>query len=111
MAVETLIQGNRFIENEGHIGRTGAVAVVDRSWILDNYFATGGIQAPTIYLDLRTGTVGKNVVTGNFFGGTYTQVGGYHPNGTGADAWQGNMCEDVASASCGDNGWSVVAPA
>jgi len=109
-AFEAMIIGNRFYENENHIARTGSIGVMNASYIMYNTFATGALQAPTIYLDMRSGSNGKSVIYGNFFGGTYTTTGGYHPNATGADSWVGNICENVASAYCGDNGLSVAAP-
>lgn len=48
----------------------------------------GGADGTDMFIDLRGGSVGYNVVCDNTLGGTYSNVGGYYA-GTG-DAWHGN---------------------
>jgi len=49
-----------------------------------------------------------NLVTQNVMTGDYSVAGGY--SGGAADIWIGNMCDDVAEAEVGDNGFSILAP-
>jgi len=63
-------------------------------------------------LDLRAGTRGENVVSGNAFGNLdYSNVGGLWPNAANPGGWAGNTSEDVAEAEVGDNGLTIAPPA
>ena len=81
------------------------------SYIAKNAFYPGKLLAAAIKLDLRGGTVGRNIVTQNLMPGDFSNVGGYWDTG-GADAgyWIGNYADDVAEAEVGDNGLTIAPP-
>ena len=76
-----------------------------------NIFGAGVLIATLLKLDLRGGSQGHNIVTGNVFGGDYSNTGGYYGNAANPDMWVGNVAEDVAEAEVGDNGWTIGPPA
>ncbi len=72
--------------------------------------AVGADNTMDPVLDLTVDGGGDaNVVTGNWFGGDYSNTGGYAANET--DMWTGNYAEDVAEAEVGDNGLTIAQPA
>jgi len=83
------------------------------SIIRGNVFAqaTGDLAATTTYINLGTGSLGYNVVTGNVFGGDYSNAGGYTAETNGLDNWVGNVAADVLAATVADNGFTVAEPA
>ena len=107
---ECHIRNNVFWENENHVGSISS----DRAWNVStftgNVFHEGELIAATLMLDLRGGTRGNNIVTGNVFCGTYSNAGGYYANAGTPGMWVGNMAEDVASLQVGDNGYTVAVP-
>jgi hypothetical protein len=88
-AYRTEIVGNWFHESTG-----GIDASLNVSLITDNVIQAGGANTMTTCLDLRGGTIGKNIVTNNHFNGDYSNTGGYYA-GT-SDDWIGNFASDVA---------------
>lgn len=108
------IVGNIFRNCENYIGSLNS----DRAWNMSifqgNVFVGSHPAAqliPTIlYLDLRGGTRGYNVVTGNFFGGVYTNAGGYWANAaTPNQCWVGNFAEPTPG-TVADNGLTIAVP-
>lgn len=79
----SLIQGNYFQDSTRYIGM-GPRGFRD-SFILGNYFGPGVSNTVAAALDNRGGS---SLVSGNFFGGTYSQAGFYFA-ATG-DTWTGN---------------------
>jgi hypothetical protein len=108
---ECHIRNNVFWENENHIGSLGAIRGFNMSTFTGNVFHEGVLIAATLMLDLRGGTRGENVVTGNVFCGTYSNAGGYYANAGAPGNWVGNIAEDVASPQVADNGFTVAVPA
>ncbi len=104
------IVGNWFEENNNHIGSLGNNKSFNTSLFQGNVFHAGTLIAATLKLDLRGGSQGDNIVTGNVFGGTYSQAGGYYANAGTPGNWVGNSAEDVASPQVGDNGLTVAVP-
>ena len=74
-AYRAYIAGNWFHESTLAID-----ASLNVSAVLNNVFQADGVTAMTTILDLRTGTQGENVVSGNVFGGDYSNTGGYYAN-------------------------------
>ena len=108
---ECAIVGNRFTENDNHVGSLGSIRAWNVSLFKGNIFEEGVINPTTLYLDLRGGTRGYNIVTGNWFGGAYTNAGGYYANAaTPNSCWVGNFAEPTP-ATVGDNGLTVAVPA
>lgn len=107
---ECHIRNNIFWENENHIGNLGGIRGFNVSTFTGNIFHNGSLIPTTIYLDLRGGTRGENLVTGNVFCGTYSNAGGYYANAANPGNWVGNSAEDVASPQVGDNGFTVAVP-
>ncbi len=106
-AYRTIIQRNWFHENDNHVN-----ASLNVSLVKDNVFNQFGAVAAILVLDLRGGSLGQNIVTGNAFGdGDYSQAGGFYPNAANPGGWAGNTSEDVAEAEVGDNGWTILPPA
>jgi hypothetical protein len=103
---ECILEGNIFMENDNHVDVSFGV-----SQIVRNTFFLGKLIAAVIKLDLRGGTVGKNIVSGNIFQGTYTIVGGYAGNAGNPDFWMGNLASPVTGGIIGDNGFTIVPPA
>ena len=73
--------------------------------------ASGALAATTTYIDLGGPGIGYNVVTGNIFGGDYSNAGGYTAEGAGTDNWVGNVAADVLEAEVADNGFTIAQPA
>ena len=69
------------------------------------------LLTPTIFLDLRGGSRGENVVVGNIFSGDYSNTGGYYANVANPGMWMGNIAEDIAEAEVGDNSFTIAPPA
>ena len=108
---ECHINGCTFWENENHVGSLGGIRSFNMSTITNNIFHEGVLIAATIKLDLRGGSQGHNIVTGNVFGGDYSNPGGYYGHAAAPDFWVGNFAEDVAEAEVGDNGLTIAPPA
>lgn len=105
------IIGNRFSDSDNYIGNLGSIRGFNVSLFQGNVFETGVLLTPTIYLDLRGGSRGDNIVTGNVFCGTYSIAGGYAAHAGNPGMWVGNIAEDVASPQVADNGFTVAVPA
>lgn len=107
-----VIERNQFFENDNNIGQ---VVAADRSFNVslfkDNVFTQGVLNPTAIHLDLRGGSQGENTVIGNFFGGDYSQAGGYYANAANPGSWVGNVAEDMLAAQVADNGFTVAVPA
>jgi hypothetical protein len=107
------IIGNRFRDCENYIGSLNS----DRAWNISlfqgNVFMeglAGGLIPVILYLDLRGGSRGYNIVTGNYFGGTYTNAGGYWANAATPNVnWAGNIAS-VGLATVGDNSFTIGVP-
>lgn len=95
--------GNYFYDNDNHVDVS-----MNGSIVTGNIFDADGA---TVILDLRTGTLGENVVTDNFFGGDYSNVGGYWANAANPGDWNGNKSADIAEAEVADNGFTILPPA
>lgn len=106
-----VIRDNVFWENENHITNLGAIRGFNNSIFQGNVFNQGVLIAATLILDLRGGSRGENIVTGNIFPGDYSNTGGYYANAANPGNWNGNMAEDVAEAEVADNGWTIAVPA
>jgi len=107
---ECHIRNNLFWENENHIGGLGAIRGFNMSVFTGNAFHIGELIAATLMLDLRGGSRGNNFVTGNFFQGDYSNVGGYWAHAGDPGMWVGNYAEDLLEAEVGDNGITVGPP-
>jgi len=108
---QTHILNNTFQECAEYI--TIEAGGYNASIIAGNHFclATGALAATTTYINLGTGSLGYNQVTGNFFGGDYSIAGGYVAETNNLDNWVGNLAFDVAEAEVGDNGITIAQPA
>lgn len=104
------VQNNVFWENENHIGSLGGIRGFNVSTFTGNLFHIGELIAATIMLDLRGGSRGNNIVTGNVFQGDYSNTGGYYAHAGDPGLWVGNLAEDVAEAEVGDNSWTIAPP-
>ena len=105
------IVGNRFSDSQNYIGSLANMRGFQSSLIKDNVFEEGIVLVPTTYLDLRNAGGQGNVVTGNRFGGVYSQAGGYYSSAAAADAlWVGNVAE-ATPGTVGDNGVTIRVPA
>jgi len=104
------IIGNRFSDSDNYIGNLASIRGFNVSLFRDNIFETGVLLTPTIYLDLRGGSRGENIVTGNTFCGTYSIAGGYAAHAANPGMWVGNIAEDVASPQVADNGLTIAVP-
>ena len=105
------IIGNRFMDSDNYIGNLASIRGFNVSLFKKNVFEEGVLLVPTIYLDLRGGSRGYNIVTGNFFGGAYTNAGGYYAHvATPNSCWIGNVAEPTPAAVA-DNGFTVAVPA
>ena len=107
-----VVEGNKFFENDNNIGQ---VVAADRSFNVslfkDNVFTQGVLNPTAIHLDLRGGSRGENTVIGNYFGGDYSEAGGYYAHAANPGNWVGNSAEDVAAAQVADNSWTIAPPA
>jgi len=106
-----VVRNNLFWENENHIGSLGDIRGFNLSVFQGNTFHEGVLIAATRMLDLRGGTRGENIVTGNVFCGDYSNAGGYWANAANPGNWVGNIAEDVAEVTVADNGWTIAPPA
>jgi len=106
-----VIQGNIFWENENHIGSISNDRGFNNSIFTGNIFSPGVLIAATRMLDLRGGTRGENIVTGNVFKGDYSNTGGYWANAANPGMWNGNMAEDILEPEVADNSWTIAPPA
>lgn len=102
-----LLQDCRFFDNDSHIDLPCNVS----HFIRVSLAAAGNKDVAVVFLDLRGGTVGHNVMQGCLFDGDYSNTGGYYDNASGASIWAGNIATDTAEAEVGDNGWVIAAPA
>jgi len=105
------IIGNRFSDSDNYIGNLNSNRGFNVSLIQGNVFEWGTLITPTIYIDLRGGSQGENIVTGNVFCGDYSNTGGYWAHAANPGMWGGNIAEDVAEAEVGDNGLTIAPPA
>jgi hypothetical protein len=103
-------QNNLFYSNENHIGSASALASFNSSLFIGNVFEDNAYIATTIMLDLRGGTI-RNIVVGNYFGGDYSNTGGYYASTAVTENWNGNFAEDMGEAEVGDNGLTIAPPA
>lgn len=104
---ECKILDNLFWENNNHVSGLGV-----RGWNVSlfrgNVFGYGALVHPTMYLNLAGGAPGGNIVSGNYFCGAYTEVGGYWAN-TGN--WNGNYTESaVAGGVVSPNKMTIATP-
>ena len=105
------IVGNRFMDSDNYIGNLGSIRGFNVSLFQDNVFEEGTLLIPALYLDLRGGSQGYNIVTKNYFGGAYTQAGGYYAHAaTPNSCWVGNTAEPTPG-TVADNGVTVAVPA
>lgn len=106
-----VVERNKFFENDNNIGQ---VVAADRSFNVslfkDNVFTQGVLNPTAIHLDLRGGSRGENTVVGNFFGGDYSNVGGYWAHAATPGSWVGNIAEDMLEAEVGSNGFTIAVP-
>lgn len=84
------IRNSRFRANDNHI-----VAAASGWYVYDNIF---GPVTGTVYKIDFTGGVATNIVTDNFFSGTYSIAGGYKGAGAG-DEWYGNWASTSPTVS------------
>jgi len=106
------IIGNRFRNCENYVGSLNSDRAWNMSLFQSNVFVTGlaGLIPFVLALDLRGGSRGYNIVTGNFFGGAYTNGGGYYANAaTPNNCWVGNIAEPTP-ATVADNGVTIAVP-
>jgi len=108
---ECEIIGNVFWENENHIAGNGAIVGFNLTVFQGNIFHEGELIAATLQLDLRGGSLGNNIVTGNIFCGDYSNAGGFYAHAGDPGNWVGNSTEDILEAEVGDNGWTISPPA
>jgi hypothetical protein len=106
------IVGNIFRNCENYIGSLNS----DRAWNMSlfqgNVFHTSHAALIPVqyYLDLRGGSRGYNIVTGNYMGGVYSNVGGYWANAaTPNTCWVGNIAEPTPG-TVADNGLTIAVP-
>lgn len=105
------IIGNRFMDSDNYIGNLGSVRGFNVSLFKDNVFEEGALLTPAMMLDLRGGSLGYNIVTGNYFGRAYTNASGYWANvATPNSCWIGNVA-DPTPATVADNGITIAVPA
>jgi hypothetical protein len=105
------IYNNLFTENENHIGSFNNDRSFNCSFFQGNVFYEGELVPSTLQLDLRGGSRGNNVVTGNTFCGDYSNAGGYYANAGSPGMWGGNIAEDVLEAEVSDSGLTIAPPA
>jgi hypothetical protein len=102
---ECVLEGNIFQENDNHVDVTYGASL-----IRGNVFYLGDLLVATMKLDLRLGTQGHNIVTGNIFQGTYSIAGGYAGNIAHPDFWMGNFASPGAGVGA-DSGHTILPPA
>ena len=104
------VSGCRFMDSDNYVGGLGAIRGFNVSLFIDNVFEQGVLLIPALYLDLRGGSRGFNIVTRNFFGAAYTNAGGYFANpATANSCWVGNTAEPTP-ATVADNGITIATP-
>jgi len=104
------IEGNYFFENDNNIGQPADDRSFNVSLFKDNVFTQGVLNPTAIQLDLRGGSRGENTVMSNFFGGDYSNTGGYYAHAVNPGSWVGNIAEDLAEPEVADNGFTVAVP-
>lgn len=107
------IINNRFRNCENYIGSLNSNRAWNMSLFQGNVFVTShaALIPVQLYLDLRGGSRGYNIVTGNYMGGVYSNAGGYYANAATPDTcWMGNMTE-ATPGTVGDNGRTIRVPA
>ena len=105
------IENCLFWDNDNHIGSSNNNFGLNTSVIKDNMFYDGEGIPTVLKLDLRGGSLGHNIVIGNYFAGDYSEPGGYYDSGAQASEWVGNWTPDIAEAEVGDNGLTILPPA
>ncbi|HQF70484.1 MAG TPA: hypothetical protein PLH39_04300 [Promineifilum sp.] len=105
------IEGNLFWDVDNAIGSLNHDHGLNTSVIKDNLFYDGEGIPTVLKLDLRGGSLGHNIVVGNYFAGDYSNVGGYYDSGAQASEWVGNWTPDIAEAEVADNGLTILPPA
>ena len=105
------IAGNRFMDSDNYVGSLGSIRAWNVSLFRDNVFTAGVLLTPTTYLDLRGGSRGENIVTGNIFPGDYSNAGGYYAHATNPGNWNGNLAQDMLEAEVSDSGFTIAPPA
>lgn len=108
------VVGCRFQNCDSYVGGLGGIVGFNLTLFQGNTFFTSHaalLPITNVYLDLRGGSRGYNIVTGNYFGGVYTNAGGYfaHP-ATPNTCWVGNLTEPTPG-TVADNGLTVQTPA
>lgn len=106
-SLQCKILDNLFWSNENHIGNFANG--FNGSLFSGNVFDQNAYIATTVMLDLRGATI-HNIVTGNYFAGTYSNAGGYYDSVGTPGMWVGNIAENVASPQVGDNGLTIAPP-
>lgn len=104
------IIGNRFSDSDNYVGNINSNRGFNSCLIQGNVFEVGTLIIPAIYLDLRGGSQGDNIVVGNYFSGTYSIATGYAANAANPGNWVGNIAQDVASPQVADNSFTVAVP-
>jgi len=114
---QTHVMWCTFQESDEYITREVAGGW-NQSVIAHNVFLDGthnanfpaGAGGTSVFIDMRGGSVGGNIVCHNCLGNDdYAEAGGYYA-GTG-DYWVGNYHEDTAEGEVGDNGITLAPPA
>ena len=100
----------RLLNNDFYDCDAYVVLSLNGSIVKGNTFNSSTLGGAAM-LDLRGGTLGENVVVGNYLGGDYSNTGGYYANAGNPGNWVGNFAEDVAEGEVGDNGITVAVPA
>lgn len=106
-----VVRNNIFWDNENHVGSLNNDRGFNMSIFQGNVFNDGVLIAVTRKLDLRGGTQGENIVSGNVFKGDYSNTGGYWANAANPGLWVGNISDDLLEAEVGDNGQTIAPPA
>jgi hypothetical protein len=103
--------GNRFMDSDNYVGSLGSIRGFNVSLFKDNVFEDGVLLTPAMMLDLRGGSRGYNIVTGNYCGRAYTNASGYYANAATPNfCWVGNIAEPTP-ATVADNGLTIAVPA
>ena len=110
LPLQCRIQNNLFWSNENHVGSVDALRSFNSSLFTGNVFDQNAYIATTVMLDFRASTI-SNIAVGNYFGGDYSNGGGYYDSLGASANWIGNFAEDVAEPEVGDNGLTVLPPA
>lgn len=105
-AYRWLIEDCDFYENDNHIDLAANVSIIRRC-----EFLTDGTYPAVKIIDLRTGTIGHNMVTKCTLMGDYSNTGGYYDTAAGAGCWVGNFAQDTLESEVGDNSITIAPPA